>query len=132
MLDLKKNILLIDNSRPIKSGSVGGSINSLIQLIAMINKNKFNIYLLLYYKIPVIERKLKKLEIKIIYKYENLTIKRNQTKKKISRLLPFFFDLSLLLELRGIKIRLKEIYSICLLTSNYGELNPFASFIKFS
>ena len=89
----KKNILFIDNSRPIKNGSIGGSINSMIQLIIKLDNSKYNIYLLLYYRIPLLENKFKKLGVNTFYKYDSLTIKRNTAKKKISKILPFYHDL---------------------------------------
>ena len=50
----KKNLLFIDNSRPVQDGSIGGSINSMIQLITRLDKNRYNIHVLLYYKIPIL------------------------------------------------------------------------------
>ena len=67
----KKNLLFIDNSRPVSNGSIGGSINSMIQLIARLDKNRYNIHMLLYYKFPIVENQLKSLEIITIYRIVN-------------------------------------------------------------
>ena len=77
------------DSRPIKNGSIGGSINSMIQLIIKLDNSKYNIYLLLYYRIPLLENKLKKLGVTTFYKYDSLTIKRNTAKKKLVKFCHF-------------------------------------------
>ena len=89
----KKNLLFIDNSRPVSNGSFGGSINSMIQLIARLDKNRYNIHMLLYYKFPILENQLKSLEIITIYRNNSLLSRGNKVKKKIRNILPFYSDL---------------------------------------
>ena len=102
-----KRILLIDNSRPTKNGGIGGSINSMLQLIARINKSKFKIYVLLYYKLPLLEDQLRKIEVTMIYKNNSLPRRINnlkqKTKNNIMRFVPFYSDLHIIKNINQVK-----------------------------
>ena len=82
VVKIMRKILIIDNSRPTKNGGIGGSINSMLQLIARINKTQFKIYVLLYYKLPLLEKQLRKIEVTMIYKSNSLPLRTNNFKQK--------------------------------------------------
>jgi len=102
-----KKILLIDNSRPTKNGGIGGSINSMLQLIERIDKNQFKIYVLLYYKLPLLEKQLRKIEVTMIYKNNFLPQRINNVKQKTKnnfrKFLPFYSDLHIIKNINHIK-----------------------------
>tara|TARA_B100002051_G_scaffold101041_1_gene96598 strand:+ start:2590 stop:3753 length:1164 start_codon:yes stop_codon:yes gene_type:complete len=108
-----KKILFIDNSRPTKNGGIGGSINSMIQLIEKLDKNKFKIYVLLYYRLPLIENQLKLLKVIPIYKNNELpSSSKLNIKKPFIRFLPFIEDLHILK-------KFKEVYYLSSIIKNY-------------
>tara|TARA_Y100000590_G_C15733405_1_gene1017828 strand:- start:3118 stop:4284 length:1167 start_codon:yes stop_codon:yes gene_type:complete len=91
-----QRILIVDNSRPTQNGGIGGSLNSMIQLINRINKNKFKIFVLLYYKLPMLESEFQKMKITPIYKNNFLPKAVNSVKRKFKNslyFLPFYSDL---------------------------------------
>ncbi|MDC1050741.1 glycosyltransferase family 4 protein [Candidatus Marinimicrobia bacterium] len=108
-----KRILFIDNSRPTKNGGIGGSINSMLQLINRLDKKKFKIYVLLYYRLPLIESKLNFLEVTPIYKNNELPKdSKNKIKYSIINFLPFVEDLHILKNL-------KEVYYLSSIFKKY-------------
>ena len=98
-----KKILFIDNSRPTKNGGIGGSINSMIQLIEKLDKNKFKIYVLLYYRLPLIENQFKSLKVIPIYKNNELpSSPKLNIKKTFIKSLPFVEDLHILKNIKEV------------------------------
>ena len=116
-----KRILLIDNSRPTKNGGIGGSINSMLQLIARINKSQFKIYVLLYYKLPLLENQLRKIEVTMIHggkdevvpkSYSTKVLKIfNKAKKKLVIIKNGDHSLSNKSDLKKINLELNKIVS---------------------
>lgn len=93
MISKKKNLLFIDNSRPGKNIGIGGSLKSLIQLIKRLNKEHYNIYILLYYRFPMLKNIFEDLGIEPIYRNSSTLSRGNKIKKKVRTILPFYSDL---------------------------------------
>jgi len=79
-----KNILFVETGRPSISGAYGGSIRSVIQLIELLDLNRYNIFFQLDYKIPTVVNELEALNVKVF------TSKDFRRKSKIKR--SFFYN----------------------------------------
>ncbi len=62
---MKKNILFVETGRPSSTGAYGGSVKSVIQLIELLDQNKYNVYFQLDYNIPNVVNELEVLNVNV-------------------------------------------------------------------